>query len=172
LTADLRAQAEKVEAEQKAERDALKAKLDALAPEAEVRKGEFWTAFSEHHTSSYHTQGFGAATYAKNAATLDGLVPQHFGIETVTVHNPGMKSPSFLGGGFICESYITAVKVESETDVEILKRRPALLLRDWLKACWKLGANPRVLNPYLPMGLEEKLGIDYLGNDVAPRSTT
>lgn len=61
--------------------------------------------------------------------------------------------------------------LEDEIDMEILKRKPAMALRDWVKSCWSKGINPRVLNPWLPHGYEEKNGIDYYGRDVAPTNT-
>ena len=170
LTKDLHERAQATMKAQDAAKKALSAKLDTLAETAEIRSGEFWVAFSEHYVSSYYTQGYGAASYAHNGAKLDALVPQHFGIETVVVKSDGLPSPAFLGGGRICESYVTACKVESDVDVEVMKRRPALSLRDWLKACWKHAANPRVFNPFLPEGLEAKLGIDYQGNDVKAKT--
>lgn len=48
----------------------------------------------------------------------------------------------------------------------ILKLKPGPNLKDWLRLCWKRGVNPRVYNPFLPHGLEEKLGIDYQGNEI------
>lgn len=39
-------------------------------------------------------------------------------------------------------------------------------LREFLKACWGHGVNPRVLSPQIPHGLEERYGLDYFGNEV------
>ena len=36
-------------------------------------------------------------------------------------------------------------------------------LREWLALCWKRGCNPRVYNPWLPHGIEERLGVTYFG---------
>lgn len=145
------------------EEKALKAKLDTLAETAEIHPGEFWHGFEESWVSTYSTQGWGAESYARNAMKVAALVPMHFNIETEVVKNPG--SSEFTSG------YVVAVKVESMLDVEIMKRKPAISFRDWMKACWKTGANPRVFNPWLPHGLEEKLGIDYHGNDIARSNT-
>jgi hypothetical protein len=57
-----------------------------------------------------------------------------------------------------------------QTGVEIIKRRPGVTLREWVRRCWKKGINPRVLNPYLPAGYEEKHGLDYWGNDLRATS--
>lgn len=53
--------------------------------------------------------------------------------------------------------------------VEALKLLPGLGMRDFLKAAWSIGANPRVLIPGLPHGLEEKFGVDYQGRDLPPK---
>ena len=63
---------------------------------------------------------------------------------------------------------IVEAAVADAFEVEVLKRLPGLTLREWLKRCMQFGANPRVYNPFLPHGLEAKLGLDYFGNDVKP----
>ena len=35
-------------------------------------------------------------------------------------------------------------------------------MKDWLERMWKSGRNPRVECPFLPHGLEEKLGVSYV----------
>jgi hypothetical protein len=52
-----------------------------------------------------------------------------------------------------------------DLDPQIVKHRPGLTMREWLKGCLSRGANPRVFSPMLPHGLEEKLGLDHFGND-------
>ena len=46
-------------------------------------------------------------------------------------------------------------------------RKPVQSFKDQIKSCWKRGVNPRVYNPFLPAGLEEKLGLDYFGGEKA-----
>lgn len=58
------------------------------------------------------------------------------------------------------------VAVGSMLEVEVVKRLSGLTMREWLKRCLQLGANPRVYQPFLPHGTEEKLGMDHFGNDV------
>lgn len=55
--------------------------------------------------------------------------------------------------------------------VEALHHKDGMTLRDAVKFCWKNGANARVIFPMLPEGYEEKVGIDYFGNDVSKRRT-
>ncbi len=170
-TEPFRLRAEAIEKDYKERRDILKTALDALAPEAEIRKGDFWVPFSQHFASTYSTQGMGANSYAKAAAQLDTLIIKHFGIEVTVVEEPGQTSQGHHGSFTYGDGYVVACLVESEVDVAIMKHRPAMSLRDWLKACWASGTNPRVLNPFIPEGLEEKLGIDYFGRDVPQRTT-
>lgn len=76
----------------------------------------------------------------------------------------GIKADVRLGS---CRDYEVFVFVEDpEVDVEILKRKRAFSLRDWVKACWRRGANPRVFQPFLPYGIEAKMGLDYYGRDL------
>ncbi len=70
------------------------------------------------------------------------------------------------------EYFDVHVEVETETDVEIARRLPDPPLRDWIKRCWQNGANPRVFQPLLPQGLEEKLGINLLGQDIERKGVT
>ena len=53
-----------------------------------------------------------------------------------------------------------------EVGAEILRRKPGLDLREWVRMCWWRGVNPRVYSPFLPIGLEERWGLDYFGNDL------
>ena len=59
--------------------------------------------------------------------------------------------------------------VAEEIDADIITRAGAFhhddALRNYLKACWSRALNPRVFNPLLPQGLEERLKIDYQGRD-------
>lgn len=53
-------------------------------------------------------------------------------------------------------------------DIAILKARVAyegIPIGEYLRRTWAMGLNPRVFNPYLPQGLEAKMGIDYMGMD-------
>lgn len=46
---------------------------------------------------------------------------------------------------------------------EVVKAKPGVSLKEWVRLCWKRGVNPRVFNPYLPHGFEEKNGLDFFG---------
>jgi hypothetical protein len=77
-------------------------------------------------------------------------------VEKVTI-------PSMIIKTGIVSFHVTAL-VSDPIDVVIIKNKKELL-RDWLKNCWKRGVNPRVYNPWLPVGLEDKMGLDYFGNE-------
>lgn len=64
------------------------------------------------------------------------------------------------------EDYIVEVKVESPVDVKIIDYRPELPLREQVRMSWKLGINPRVLDPFLPHGYEAEVGIGWHGEDL------
>lgn len=106
------------------------------------------------HESAYHTQGYGAAKYARAAAQEHADKATHYGLAAEVVQEPN----AYGTKGFAVHVNTTAL------GVEMVNRLPAVPLREWLAACWKRGTNPRVFNPFLPHGLEEKLGVDYFGN--------
>jgi len=155
---DARVAAEDVaikEAKEALKAAAVDAAFGAPAPE--------WALFRRVYVSSYSTQGFGAGHYAKSCAEDHADHARHHGVEVEVRREGGDTRGS--------ECFAVYVKL-GPRDLALLEQKPGPSLRDWLKACWKRGANPRVLNPFLPHGLEERLGIDYFGNDVAPRGGT
>ena len=138
--------------------DAVKPLLDELADIAEVRHSLIPLCFQEVHITTYLSQGFGANTYAKGVAEQARMHLEFHGVQGEVVFEEGKFSVAY--GSYQCLAY-----VESDLDIEILRTRTTLPLRDWIKACWKMGTNPRVYRPMLPMGLEEALKLDYFGND-------
>lgn len=111
--------------------------------------------------SNYRSQGFGASNYAEKAAESKADIARFNGFHA-EVRPVGSEHRTNDG----CRYQDYGVFVNT-TDIgwEMLMRRPGPTLRDWLKMCWKRGVNPRVFNPFLSVGLEEKYGIDYFGND-------
>jgi len=51
-------------------------------------------------------------------------------------------------------------------DILAAQRAPQLPAREWVRMCWKNGANPRVYNPFIPADFEEKHDLDLFGNDL------
>jgi hypothetical protein len=64
-----------------------------------------------------------------------------------------------------CKLYVA---LESDLDRRILYIRcyhEGLPVGEFMRRCWARAWNPRVLDPFLPAGLEDKLGLDYQGRD-------
>ena len=116
-------------------------------------------------SSRYSTQGWSSNKYAREDAEMYAETLRGQGLRAEIEVTRGEPYQTY-GGGTNCVVYYKVMAWCSETMIEVAKRKPTQSLRDWLKSCWKRGCNPRVMNPYLPEGLEEKLGIDYFGNDV------
>jgi hypothetical protein len=142
------------------EGDALRKRLNELAPITEVRRtgaDGFWLPLALRSTWDYSTQGLGALRYAEGAvqAIADVARGRGFvdGVDLVVLLVPYEKT----------EAWLAAVRVEAEVDVEILKRSPSPPLREQVRLSWARGVNPRVFNPFLPHGYEEQVGIDYFG---------
>lgn len=110
----------------------------------------------------YHTQGFGAERYARAAAEQLMDKALSFGVKARVER---VVRPSTVIKSGLVSFQVTAM-VSDSIDVEIIKNKQESL-RDWLKNCWKRGVNPRVYNPWLPPGLEDKMGLDYFGNEKA-----
>jgi hypothetical protein len=144
----------------------LRQRLTDLAAQVKVESGDTWLLLREISGTSYNSQGFGADAYARGAAELEEIEAQAAEVPTrILSEHHEIKHPSWHSTGGWTD-YRVEVQVKEQLDVELIRRKQHLGLRDWLKACWKRGINPRVLNPYLPHGLEEKFGIDYHGNDI------
>jgi hypothetical protein len=144
------------------ERHWLKYQLDKLAADAAVHRGTERVVLERIWLSSYSSQGFGMQNYARRAAELKAAEAAPY-CDTEIVEDV---SKSAITGKPNLYAYVVMALVEHELDAEIVRRKPGMDLRDWLKWCWKNGVNPRVYNPFLPHGLEEKLGITYFGDDV------
>ena len=96
-------------------------------------------------------------TYSRAYAESKADYARHYGVE-VEVR---LFQDEYLPGKF-SEKYGVWMKT-TPMGWEILKRRAGVGMKEWLRLCWKRGANPRVFNPFLPHGLEEKWGITYQG---------
>lgn len=146
----------------------LKAKLNELALTTPFREPrETWCLWKVHSTYDHLTVGFGATAYAQSSAELREQEAKALGLET-RIDRESQKA-QFRTFYSVADEYVTfkvMVKVHGEDDIALLDRKPGMSLREWMKACWSRGKNPRVYNPYLPPGLEEKLCIDYFGRDL------
>lgn len=118
---------------------------------ADVPKSQRMQHVSTHYKSTWSTQGFGDVTYARNAAQQE--------VDRIEANG-------YTGTIRECPNgqFEILVNVGTLDDWTILKNKPGLPIREQIRLCWKRGVNPRVYNPWLPHGLEEKLGIDFQGN--------
>lgn len=143
------------------------AEIDRLCEFAEIRSSDRWLSADVVHSGDWHTQGFGAARYALSSAQIKVLASQAIGVDAViwTEQRPSTSTrwSTDIGPNV---THVVAVRVDDEVDLQILKRRPALTLRDQVKWCLKLGVNPRVYMPMLTHDFEARHKLDYFGNDV------
>lgn len=150
-------QARELAARHDATVDARRKAFVTLATVAPLEPGD-WRRYGDRCASTYSTQGYGAETYARNAAAMLLSHVQAHGVEGRIA-----EGPEYEKKGLRCT---VEVRLADELDVEILRERPEPTLRDLVKACWKRGANPRVHWPMLPHGFEAANGLDYFGSDV------
>jgi len=147
----------------KLRRDEIEAELVEIAQTLPIIPSEnVWTRFYITGTWNYSSQGYGAYSYAKGAAENKSLEVTANGLDFhIAINEKGL-----IGHYGIRSADFTVWVNTDQIGMEILKRKPSISLRDWVKNCWKSGKNPRVYNPFLPEGLEAKLGIDFFGNDI------
>lgn len=138
-----------------------------VAPSAEPGEPKApWLLFYIADDGTYNSQGFGASKYAKGVAENWADQARRYDVPVCIWRKPprigkGYRGESFEYGGAWC----VFVAVVEPLDLEILKRKPEMSLREWVRAQWKRGVNPRVYNPWLPVGYEEKVGLDYFGGE-------
>ncbi len=145
--------------------DAILASLAETTPvwtTGDLRKAMVASA----HT--YMSQGYGASRYAERQAQMVADKARFHGLTAeVRPEGPARTESRW---GITYQDYAVWVNTD-EDGWKLLERKPEVPLKEWLRLCWKRGVNPRVYNPFLPAGLEEKLGIDYFGNDVTSAVT-
>lgn len=173
VRAPFKARAELLTGNANARRKAAEDALDKLAsPEALRPVPGARLPLSTHYTGSYSSQGPGAENYARNSAEASADVARFHGVEVEVrrVEGPPYPSYDWMGRPYTYRSvhFEVLAAVAGEVDVEILRRLRGLPLREQVRLCWKRGVNPRVYNPFLPHGYEEKVGLDYFGGEVQP----
>jgi hypothetical protein len=143
--------------------DGIKKQLDELALVVNPPKTKTLNMVHVVYSGTYNSQGYGAMKYTEEAAERKADHIRLCGFKAeVRPEGKLYRDPHY---GVCSQSFAVWANVDRD-GYEVLKRKPGLTLRDWVKACWKKGINPRVENPFLPPGIEEKLGIDYYGNDL------
>ena len=153
--------------ELKAEIEALEKQLRVMAPHLKPLPGDQWLPFREKvYASTYSSQGLGARSYARGSCVVVAKLLESQGWTARVVDFPPGTGPDGKPYGSGLESFQVEVQLAEALDVEILKRSHAPALRDQVKATLKAGLNIRVFSPFLPHGIEAKLGLDHFGNDL------
>lgn len=141
------------------QQNTLEALRDHIALEAEVEFTPELIQVAVHRANSYRTVGFGCSRYAEAAAERAVEHAVVCGV-TAEVRLSGEAERDRYGVNY--QDYAVWANVSAE-GWELVLLKPGLSLRDWVASCWKRGVNPRVYNPWLPAGIEEKLGVGYQG---------
>jgi len=168
IRAEWVAKADEVYQRFKTARESLEADLRDLAEHVPLRAGAHRVSVADYWSSTHRSTGRGA-DYARAGATIAAEGLKGRGVE-VSVESYQYEEFDQERMRFARETgpdgFRVVALVEAEVDGEVLKRLPGVPLREWVRLCWKLGANPRVYNPYLPHGYEEKNGLDFFGNEL------
>lgn len=158
------------------ELDSIRAEMDqnteALATamvESSPQAGSNPTVWEYYHPTLWQSTCQGSK-YAQAAAQMDADRATLAGIPAVVVQinnwSPDMSEyyTTYRRGEMATPCWACVVDVEDpRVDLEILKHSPAPSLVEQVRLCWARGVNPRVYNPFLPHGFEEKHGISYTG---------
>lgn len=137
---------------------ALNKQLAELAEDLPLERTEDEVRWDFNYDSHYASQGYGAATYAKNFLKLKGLKAQLHGLDyEVREMDPVVDGGSRCFGLFVRTT---------EEDLAILDAKPEPGMKEIVQFCWRSGANPRVYFPMLPHGFEEQNGLNFFGNDI------
>lgn len=118
---------------------------------------EVWTG-PGHRYSRWSWLDFSSQTdsvgYARRRAEMDLERLRRLGVEAMS-RVEVLGNESKLSSQYRCAFEVWA-EVDSEHDVEILKRKRDLSMEDWLVACWQAGSNPGVYFPGLSADLRER----------------
>jgi len=129
------------------------ARLRKIAKRLKIQSGEKRYLIKVVFDSTYHTQGFGMVKYAESNAELYASKARYYKVQNVKVKRKDNR-------------FEVSACFKSVLDKRIFEYKPDIPIKEWIAECWKRGVNPRVYIPYLPADLEEKLGLDYYGNNV------
>lgn len=144
--------------------------LSQLAEHITLRPEKEWTQWTSVSETRYSTQGWGANKYAKNHAESEADTARYFDIpvevrERYVKYDPPIHS-HYNGTSYGYHEYDVVVAL-GQFQLEVLKRKPGITMKETVRLLWKRGVNPRVYYPFLPQGYEEKVGLDHFGNEVS-----
>lgn len=142
------------------ETDKVQILLNQAADLITVTPGSDWHKVDSVSSSAYNTQGLGAHSYARanaeeraNHYAMAGLRSE---VRTRWMRDEYPDDKVWARSDLA--HYDVWVQAEPE-NCDIAKYKSGLSLKDWLQWCWDRAINPRVMMPYLPWGIEEKLGV-------------
>lgn len=168
IRAEWEARADEVYRRFKVSQESLEDELRGLATDVPLRAGTLRESVADYSSSTHRSTGRGA-DYARVGATIAAEGLKGRGVEVLVEpyrYDGNDQEKMRFARETGPDGFRVVALVEAPVDGEVLKRMPGVPLREWVRLCWKLGANPRVFNPYLPHGYEEKHGLDFFGNDL------
>jgi hypothetical protein len=133
--------------------DRLERVLVRLARDAQVPVTESTVELERVYASSWNSQGLGRERYARAAA------------DAVIDRSAAAGVPASSSWNVEHQCFVVLANT-NELGAEMLRRKPQLPMREWVRRCWARGVNPRVYFPFLPHGFEERNGLDFFGNDL------
>ncbi len=144
----------------------VKQEIEDLCKTLKPQAGNKQIALEMHYPGSWRSTCQGAH-YAKGAAQADMDRALFAGIPcdvvAICYWSPDLASDS-VHTREVEGCWTAVVSVDNpEVDKEILRYAPAPSLVEQVRLSWARGCNPRVFNPFLPHGFEEKHGITYQG---------
>lgn len=138
---------------------------DLLYSKAELEEikinDHYWLIYDSVSTSTYASQGFGAAKYSRESAEMIGLKLDYYRVPFRIVFEKGFRDSWGIEHGTF---HIYAAV--DEFMAFVLKYKAGPTLKEIVKNCWKRGVQPRVYFPTLPYEYEQKMGLDYFGNEI------
>jgi hypothetical protein len=147
------------EAAEKA-RDDLQRRLIDLADDVPVLPGPEFLELERVSGSAYMSVGLGCERYAEaraeQALDVARMVPVAVSV---------LRDERTGAGGYRFVEFVARAQVRDDLDLQVLRRRSGPTLREWVRMCWKRGVNPRVYQPFLAAGYEERVGLDYFGGE-------
>jgi hypothetical protein len=156
-------------------RKALEAEMDKAAEACEITADmkiadkALWVKYDSVGEDAYRSQGWGAIKYARQSAEgyVDALRANGVDGE---VRERVDRWTSHLGTGErLSLTYFDVYAGCNQLACDIIRHKPSITLREWVRLCWKRGVNPRVYNPFLPHEFEAIAGLDYFGNDLGEK---
>jgi hypothetical protein len=129
-----------------AQLDRLNAILTQLADRITLTPSEtVWSCFRTIDDGSYHTQGWGAAKYAKGEAEMKADIAGDYDVpvQIVRFSEPMNGYPPRTGW----KVWVALGPIECA----VLDYKPGkkITAKEWMDRCWKRGVNPYVYNPFL-----------------------